>query len=88
MKKAYEIFEVLIDPDEVADVQEIWSDNHKSYRITMMDKSSVVVPAAVYAFMRDDIERAISSRMILECIDQVTEGLLAILTQLRCEGMK
>ena len=60
MKTDYEIFEVLIDPDEVDSVQKLACG---AVRIDMTDGSAVVVPESVYSVIRPDVEKALLKKL-------------------------
>ena len=83
MKKTYEVFGVTIDPDEVVGVQRLHDCACDAVKLTMMDAGVVVIPSSVYAYMKDDIEASLVSRMILERIEYAADALCAAL-ELMC----
>ena len=60
MKTTFEIFEVLIDPDEVVGTQTL---DCGAVRIEMADESAVIVPKAIFDIIKPDIDKAILKRL-------------------------
>ena len=84
MKRTFEVFGVSIDPDEVVGVQKIDDGAFKAVKLTMVDTSAVVIPAAVYTMMKDDIEASLIARMVVERIEYAAEALCAAIELMCC----
>ena len=74
MKTSFEIFEVLIDPDEVVRTQKL---DCGAVRIEMADESAVIVPQAIFNIIKPDIEKAMLKRL-----ENAAEAIVHILIML------